>query len=102
LIQDLTRKILVMKLFKIEARWAGDECIENHDLCVRAEDDTEAFVLWVNYYDLNEESEYTEEMAENFYDVAYEIVELKTYAEPAPDAGAISWNDYERLLVEAL
>lgn len=92
----------MIKLFKIDARWADAEGIENHDLYVRAQDDTEAFVLWVNYYDLNSTGVYTEAMAEVDYDEGFEITELKNYAEPAPVAGAISWNDYERTMLEAL
>lgn len=91
-----------MKLFKIEARFADDGCIENRDLYVRAEDDTDAFVLWVNYYDLNDAGPYTEAMAEDEHDVEFEVNELKTYAEPAPAEGAIHWSDYERIIVEAL
>ncbi|MRI57506.1 hypothetical protein D8770_26795 [Methylobacterium sp. DB1607] len=91
-----------MKLFKIEARFADDGCIENRDLYVRAKDDTEAFTLWVNCYDLNDAGSYSEAMAEDEHDVGFEIIELKTYAEPAPAEGSISWDDYERIIVEAL
>ncbi|GJD94785.1 hypothetical protein [Methylobacterium iners] len=92
-----------MKLFKIIAKWADSDGIENQDLYVRAEDAAQAFNLWVNYYEKDEDGPYTLADAKAQHDVEWRIKELKTYIGfPNLDAGVIQWDDYERILIAAL
>ncbi|MHC2017800.1 hypothetical protein [Methylobacterium sp. CM6247] len=97
-----------MNLYYIKAEFAGDGCIENQNLWIRADSEDRALELWDAYYAIVDtfvdRTSYvpgpvTRAEAKSAFDCGFQIDLQKTYAVPAPAEGPIDWDEVKRLTV---